>query len=55
MDATGVERLRDRFAKLHTVPLRTFAWDDVGHLLAFARTGSMQEAAKPLGVDQSLG
>jgi len=45
--------LRDRFAKLHTVTMRKFAWDDLKHFLAFARTGSMQSAAKTLGVNQS--
>jgi DNA-binding transcriptional LysR family regulator len=45
--------LRDHFAKLHTVPMRTFAWDDLRHFLAFAREGSMQRAAKILGVNQS--
>src|SRR6516165_6365477 len=53
MEATGVERLRDRFAKLHTVAMRIFAWDDLRHFLAFARAGSMQSAARTLGVNQS--
>ena len=30
-----------------------FAWDDLKHFLAFARTGSMLGAAKALGVNQS--
>src|SRR5436305_3351502 len=30
-----------------------FAWDDLKYLLAFAREGSMQGAAKALGVSQS--
>jgi DNA-binding transcriptional LysR family regulator len=30
-----------------------FAWDDLKYFLAFARTGSMQAAAKVLGVNQS--
>jgi DNA-binding transcriptional LysR family regulator len=30
-----------------------FAWDDLRHFLAFARAGSMQAAAKALGVSQS--
>jgi len=30
-----------------------FAWDDLRYFLAFARTGSMQAAAKVLGVNQS--
>ena len=33
--------------------MTTFAWDDLKHFLAFARTGSMQAAAKALGVNQS--
>ena len=33
--------------------MTTFAWDDVRHFLAFARAGSMQAAAKALGVNQS--
>jgi molybdate transport repressor ModE-like protein len=33
--------------------MRTFAWDDLRHFLAFARAGSMQAAAKALGVNQS--
>ena len=33
--------------------MRNFAWDDLKHFLAFARTGSMQSAAKTLGVNQS--
>jgi len=33
--------------------MRTFAWDDLRHFLAFARAGSMQAAAKTLGVNQS--
>src|SRR5262245_16323251 len=53
MEATGVERLREPSAKLHTVSMRTFAWDDLRHFLAFARAGSMQAAAKALGVNQS--
>jgi DNA-binding transcriptional LysR family regulator len=31
----------------------TFEWDDLRYLLAFARAGSMQAAAKALGVNQS--
>jgi DNA-binding transcriptional LysR family regulator len=34
-------------------PMRTFAWDDLRHFLAFARSGSMQAATKALGVNQS--
>ena len=49
----AVERLRIRFAKLHTEPMSTFAWDDLRHFLAFARAGSMQAAAIALGVNQS--
>jgi DNA-binding transcriptional LysR family regulator len=30
-----------------------FAWDDLKHFLAFARSGSMQAAGKALGVNQS--
>jgi DNA-binding transcriptional LysR family regulator len=45
--------LRDRPAKLHIVPIMTFAWDDLRHFLAFARTGGMHAAAKALGVNQS--
>jgi len=33
--------------------MRTFAWDDLRYFLAFARAGSMQAAAKALGVNQS--
>ena len=33
--------------------MRTFAWDDLRHFLAFARAGSMQAAAKALGINQS--
>jgi DNA-binding transcriptional LysR family regulator len=33
--------------------MRTFAWDDLRHFLVFARAGSMQAAAKVLGVNQS--
>jgi DNA-binding transcriptional LysR family regulator len=33
--------------------MRTLAWDDLRHFLAFARTGSMHAAAKTLGVNQS--
>ena len=49
----AVERLRIRFAKLHTERMSTFAWDDLRHFLAFARAGSMQAAATALGVNQS--
>jgi DNA-binding transcriptional LysR family regulator len=49
--AWAVARLRVRLAKLHTA--RMFAWDDLRHFLAFARAGSMQAAAKALGVNQS--
>lgn len=45
--------MRDRFAKLHTAPMRAFAWDDLRYFLAFARAGGMQAAAKILGVNQS--
>jgi DNA-binding transcriptional LysR family regulator len=47
----AVARLRVRLAKLHTPGM--FAWDDLRHFLAFARAGSMQAAAKALGVNQS--
>lgn len=33
--------------------MSTVAWDDLRYLLAFARAGSMQAAAKALGVNQS--
>jgi DNA-binding transcriptional LysR family regulator len=33
--------------------MTTFAWDDLRYFLAFARAGSMQSAAKALGVNQS--
>jgi DNA-binding transcriptional LysR family regulator len=33
--------------------MRTFAWDDLRHFLAFARAGSMHAAAQALGVNQS--
>jgi DNA-binding transcriptional LysR family regulator len=33
--------------------MRTLAWDDLRHFLAFARAGNMQAAAKVLGVNQS--
>jgi DNA-binding transcriptional LysR family regulator len=33
--------------------MSTFAWDDLRHFLAFVRAGSMQAAAKALGVNQS--
>jgi DNA-binding transcriptional LysR family regulator len=33
--------------------MRGFAWDDLRHFLAFARAGSMQAAARALGVNQS--
>ena len=33
--------------------MHTFAWDDLRHFLVFARAGSMQAAAKVLGVNQS--
>jgi hypothetical protein len=49
--AWAVARLRVRVAKLHTA--RMFAWDDLRYFLAFARAGSMQAAAKALGVNQS--
>lgn len=49
--AVAVERLRVQLAKLHTAKM--FAWDDVRYFLAFARAGSMQAAAKTLGVNQS--
>jgi DNA-binding transcriptional LysR family regulator len=49
----GVERLRDRLAKLHTAPMKTLAWDDLRIFLAFARTGGMHAAARVLGVNQS--
>ena len=44
-------RLRVRLAKLHTA--RMLEWDDLRHFLAFARAGSMQAAAKALGVNLS--
>jgi DNA-binding transcriptional LysR family regulator len=43
--------LREPSAKLHIDGV--FAWDDLKHFLAFARTGSMLAAAKTLGVNQS--
>jgi DNA-binding transcriptional LysR family regulator len=49
--ASAVERLRVRLAKLHTA--RMLVWDDLKYFLAFARVGSMQAAAKVLGVNQS--
>jgi DNA-binding transcriptional LysR family regulator len=49
----AVERLRIRFAKLHTEPMSRLVWDDLRHFLAFARAGSMQAAATVLGVNQS--
>ena len=33
--------------------MRGLAWDDLKYFLAFARAGSMQAAAKALGVNQS--
>jgi DNA-binding transcriptional LysR family regulator len=33
--------------------MNTLVWDDIRHFLAFARAGSMQAAAKALGVNQS--
>ena len=33
--------------------MSTLVWDDLRHFLAFARAGSMQTAAKALGVNQS--
>ena len=33
--------------------MSTLAWDDLRYFLAFARAGSMQAAAKALGVNQS--
>ena len=45
--------MRERLAKMHTAPMRSFEWDDLRHFLAFARAGSMQAAAKALGVNQS--
>src|SRR5436189_1463833 len=33
--------------------MSTLVWDDLRHFLAFARAGSMQAAAKALGVNQS--
>ena len=33
--------------------MSTFAWDDLRHFLAFARAGTMQAAAKALGVNIS--
>src|ERR1700747_116306 len=47
----AVERLRVRFAKLHTGGM--LEWGDLRYFLAFARAGSMQAAAKALGVNQS--
>jgi DNA-binding transcriptional LysR family regulator len=47
----AVERLRVRFAKLHTTEM--LEWGDLRYFLAFARAGSMQAAAKMLGVNQS--
>src|SRR6202795_4072759 len=49
--AWAVERLRVGLAKLHTA--RMLGWDDLRYFLAFARLGSMQAAAKALGVNQS--
>jgi DNA-binding transcriptional LysR family regulator len=49
--AWAVERLRVGLAKLHTA--RMLGWDDLRYFLAFARVGSMQAAAKALGVNQS--
>jgi len=43
--------LPDRAAKLHTAGV--FDWNDLKHLLAFARQGSTLAAAKALGVNQS--
>jgi DNA-binding transcriptional LysR family regulator len=47
----AVERLRVRLAKLHTAKM--LEWGDLRYFLAFARAGSMQAAAKTLGVNQS--
>jgi len=52
-DARAVERLRELSAKLHTAAMSKLAWDDLRHFLAFARTGSMQAAAKALSINQS--
>lgn len=38
---------------MHTEPMSTPAWDDLRYFLAFARAGSMQAAAKALGVNLS--
>ena len=38
---------------MHTGPMSTLAWDDLRYFLAFARAGSMQAAAKALGVNLS--
>jgi molybdate transport repressor ModE-like protein len=46
-----VAKLRSHPATLHTHAV--FDWNDLKHFLAFARTGSMQAAAKTLGVSQS--
>jgi DNA-binding transcriptional LysR family regulator len=45
--------LRHPSAKLHTAPMKAFAWDDLRIFLAFARAGGMQGAARVLGVNQS--
>src|SRR6185436_12711294 len=47
-----VARLQVGFAKLHIARMN-LGWDDLRHFLAFARAGSMQAAAKALGVNQS--
>jgi transcriptional regulator of acetoin/glycerol metabolism len=52
-DVGAVERLRELSAKLHTAAMSTRVWDDLRHFLAFTRGGSMQAAAKALGVNQS--
>jgi DNA-binding transcriptional LysR family regulator len=47
-----VARLQARLSKLHIAGM-SLGWDDLRHFLAFARVGSMQAAAKALGVNQS--
>ena len=38
---------------MHTAAMSTFEWDDLRYFRAFARAGSMQAAAKALGVNQT--
>src|SRR3982074_3565601 len=49
----GSRKIARSVRKIAYCAMSTLAWDDLRYFLAFARAGSMQAAAKALGVNLS--